>query len=58
MSVSHVPIRCMYLFGQKRSIAASVSYYYPKHYCFWFIHDMVIPNACISADDGFNDFGI
>ena len=38
----------MYPLGQKQDIAASVRSYYPKHYSFWFVYDIIVPNACVS----------
>ena len=55
-NVSQTSICCMYPFGQKRDIAASVRYNELKHYLCRFIHDMIIPNAYISVDGFLNDF--
>ena len=48
----------MHPFGQKGVIDASVSSYYTKHYAIWFIHNMIIPNVCVSGYDVLIDFGV
>ena len=55
---SHTPIHCMNPFSSKLGIDSSVRSYYLKHYLCWFIHDMIIPNACVSWYDVLNGFGI
>ena len=55
---SLTPISHMHPFGQKQDIAASVHSYYLKHYLWWFIRDIIIPNACFSGSDVLNNFRI
>ena len=52
-NVLHTPVRCMHPFSKKRKILPP---FVPYSCCF--IHDIIIPNVCISGDDVLSDFGI
>ena len=48
----------MYPSSKKQDIDASVYSNYLKNHLCQFIHDMIIPNECVSVAEVFNDFGI
>ena len=48
----------MYLLDQKRYISASVRFTKLKPYSCRFIHDMILPNACVSGNKLLNDLVI
>ena len=56
-NVSHTPIGCMYIFGKKRDISASICSYYLKNTRVG-LFMIIIYNTCISGAEDLNDFGI